>query len=61
MVIFVVILHTQIDKFTYQLLIALKKGHHIDVDRLRPEENCCALSWLDNSSKKCHIEQMKSV
>ena len=61
MVTFLVILHAQIDKFSYQLLITLKKGHHIDVGRLRPEGNCCALSWLDNSLKKYHIDQMKSV
>ena len=61
MVRFLVILHIQINKFNYTLLITPKIDHHIDVGKLCPKGKCCSLPWLDYSPKKSHGKQTKSV
>ena len=61
MVLFLVILHIQINKFNYRLLITPKIDHHIDVGKLRPKGKCCSLPWLDNCPKMSYGKQTKSV
>ena len=58
---FLVVLHVQIDRFNYRLLITLKNGHHIDVGKLFPKGKCCSFLWLDNCPKKSCGKKTKSV